>query len=213
MSTQENAREVFKNNLNRYMELRGIDQAYIVSQLGITASTVSDWVNGKKYPRVDAMQRLADLLRVSLASLTTNAEPAFSLPADLLPLSRRRIPVLGSIAAGTPIAAAREYDEYVSVAGDMHRADAALRVEGDSMAPRYLPGDLVLIRLQEDVDDGQVAAVCVDDSVTLKHVYHLQNGAQLISDNPKYPPMIYTADNSDSIRIMGLAVGFIRWES
>ncbi len=213
MSTQENAREIFKNNLNHYMDLRGIDQAYIVNQLGITASTVSDWVNGKKYPRIDAMQRLADLLRVSMASLTTNSEAAFSLPADLLPLSRRRIPVLGPIAAGTPIAAAREYDEYVSVAGDMHHADAALRVEGDSMVPRYLPGDLVLIRLQEDVDDGQVAAVCVDDSVTLKHVYHLPDGAQLTSDNPKYPPMIYTADNSDSIRIMGLAVGFIRWEN
>ena len=54
------AREIFKQNLQKFMEQLGVDQAYIVAKLGITASTVSDWVNGKKYPRVDAMQRLAD---------------------------------------------------------------------------------------------------------------------------------------------------------
>lgn len=64
------AREVFRTNLNRFMAERGVDQAYIVSNLGITASTVSDWVNGKKYPRVDAMQRLADLLGVRMRDLT-----------------------------------------------------------------------------------------------------------------------------------------------
>lgn len=69
MSANLSAREIFKRNLNHYMELRGIDQAYIVDHLNLTASTVSDWVNGKKYPRVDAMQRLADLLDVTMAAL------------------------------------------------------------------------------------------------------------------------------------------------
>ena len=63
-------REVFARNLNRYMEIRGVEQADIVTALDITASTVSDWVRGKKYPRVDAMQRLADLLGVLLSDLT-----------------------------------------------------------------------------------------------------------------------------------------------
>ena len=66
-----NQRVIFVNNLCRAMKTRGIDQSDIVSALGISASTVSDWVNGKKYPRVDVMQRLADYLGVFLSDLTT----------------------------------------------------------------------------------------------------------------------------------------------
>lgn len=69
MST--NQRIVFVNNLCHYMQMRGVDQSDIVTALGISASTVSDWVNGKKYPRVDAMQKIADYLGVLLSDLTT----------------------------------------------------------------------------------------------------------------------------------------------
>lgn len=69
MST--NQRIVFVNNLCHYMQMRGVDQSDIVVALGISASTVSDWVKGKKYPRVDAMQKIADYLGVLLSDLTT----------------------------------------------------------------------------------------------------------------------------------------------
>ena len=105
-----------------------------------------------------------------------------------------------------------EYDEFVCVTSEGRRADAALRVEGDSMIPRYLDGDIVFIRLQDDVDDGEIAAVLIDDSVTLKHVYHFPGGVQLISDNPAYKPMVYTLDDADCIRVIGKAVGFQRWD-
>ncbi len=134
------------------------------------------------------------------------------LARGLLPLETRRIPLLGPVAAGEPIEAQPEFDEYVSVAGENGKADAALRVEGDSMVPRYLDGDIVFVRLQPDVEDGEVAAVQIDDNVTLKHVYHIPGGVQLISDNISYKPMTFTAENADSIRIIGKAVGFQRWE-
>ena len=73
---------------------------------------------------------------------------------------------------------------------------------------RIRDGDLVFIRRQDDVDDGQIAAVIVDDSATLKRVYHVPNGLQLLSENSKYPPMLFTRPDCDSIRILGLAVGF-----
>ncbi len=67
----ENQRIVFVNNLQRYMKMRGVDQADIVNALAVSASTVSDWATGKKYPRVDSMQRLADFLGVLLSDLTS----------------------------------------------------------------------------------------------------------------------------------------------
>ncbi len=124
----------------------------------------------------------------------------------------RRVPILGPVAAGVPILTDPEYGEYAALPDEARHVDAALRVEGDSMTPRYLDGDLVLIRFQQDVDDGQIAAVCIDDSITLKHVYHLKNGVQLVSENAKYPPMLYTAENSDCIHVLGLAVGYLRWD-
>lgn len=209
MSINQNAREVFRQNLKYYMNARGIDQAYIVNKLGLTASTISDWVNGKKYPRVDAMQRLADLLGVTIADLTDDQNVRMPLPAGLSPVRVRRIPIIGHVAAGVPIMAEREYEEYEDDTYGI-ACDYVLRVEGDSMEPRILDGDVVYVRQQPDVDDGQIAVVGVDDSVTLKVVYHMPGGLQLVSLNPKYKPMIYTRDNTDYLAIIGKAVAFKR---
>ena len=66
----------------------------------------------------------------------------------------------------------------------------------------------MFIREQPDVDDGQIAAVIVDDSATLKRVYHIPGGVTLVAENPKYPPMTFTRENSDSARIIGKVVAF-----
>lgn len=202
------AREIFKQNLQKFMGQLGVDQAYIVAKLGITASTVSDWVNGKKYPRVDAMQRLADLFGVRLSDLTDL--PDISLPKGVLPIARKRIPLLGGIAAGQPIFAEEEHEAYVSVDENL-QCDFALRVEGKSMEPGLHDGDIVFIRQQEDVDDGRIAAVLVDDSATLKRVTHIKGGIRLIGDNPSvFLPTDYLAKDYDNLRILGLAVAFHR---
>ena len=71
MKTNDNdARRIFHANLSRFMDLRHIEQSDIVSRLGVSSATASDWANGKKYPRVDAMQALADLLEVEMSDLT-----------------------------------------------------------------------------------------------------------------------------------------------
>lgn len=211
---ESSARKAFQKNLNYYMELRGIEQSDIVNRLNITASTVSDWVNGKKYPRVDAMQRLADMLGVRMAQLTDDGEvpPAserFAQWDNLRPIKKQRIPLLGEIAAGQPIYAEQEYETYVDADENLH-ADFALKVKGNSMHPKIQDGDVIFIRSQPDVCDGQIAAVVVDDTATLKCVYHLQNGVQLVSINPDYPPMLFTQENSDVILILGLAIGIYR---
>ena len=162
-----------------------------------------------------AIQKLADYFHVKKSYIigedddNTPHIPGL-IPKEEFPMQRK--PILGDIAAGQPIAALREYDDYIDVPDIGERYDALIRVKGDSMEPHYNEGDLVMIRYQDDVDDGQTAAVCLDDGVTLKKVYHIPHGVQLISENRKYAPMIYTDRDVDSIHLVGLAVGFVRWE-
>lgn len=90
------------------------------------------------------------------------------------------------------------------------QADFALRVVGDSMEPLYYDGDTVYIRAQDDVEDGQIAAVSIDGGGILKRVYHTKDGTLLVTINPKYRPIRYTPNNTDNIRIIGLAVAYFR---
>lgn len=124
----------------------------------------------------------------------------------------RKVPLVGDIACGVPITAEENIEGYVNVPLDVS-CDFVLRCVGDSMAPHIMDGDLVYIRVQPDVEDGQIAAVQIDgERATLKHVYHLpsHDGIQLVSENHAYAPMIHTADNSEDLRILGLAVAFQR---
>ena len=204
------AREVFKKNLNYYMKKRGLEQADIVTELGITASTVSDWVNGKKYPRVDAMQRLADFLGVRMSQLQEDGEVENAFPPNILPVHRRKIPIRGNVAAGEPIFADEEHEEYV-IEDDANDCDFALRIAGDSMEPLLHDGDIVYVRQQDDVNDGEIGILLLDDEAVIKHIYHIPDGVQVVSQNAaKYPPKTYTWPNYDTIRILGRAIAYRR---
>lgn len=83
------ARARFKDNLNYFMRLKGLTQSDIVEHLGVSSATASDWVNGVKYPRVDAMQALAELLEVSMPDLMKDDSPESGQSSDLLLLRER----------------------------------------------------------------------------------------------------------------------------
>ena len=208
--------------LKQIMRERGLKQVDILSavnpyckklNLKMNRSDISQYVNGKVEPNQPKLTALSMALNVSETWLMGYDTP--SMPVDikqypnLHPVQRCRIPMLGAIAAGKPIFAEQDYETFVDI-DDSVKADLALAVEGDSMDPLYKNGDIVFIRSQPDVRDGQVAAVIVDDSATLKRVYHLPIGVQLVPVNPEYEPMLFTADNSDNIVILGLAVGYFR---
>ena len=203
---------IVSERLKYAMQLRGKKQTDLARQTGIGKSSICTYLSGDYEPKQANAYKLAAALSVNPAWLMGQDAPmeGAALPhPDLLPVRKKRVRMLGSIAAGQPIFAEEDSDTYVVVDDDLE-CDFALRVCGDSMSPRLLDGDTVFFREQSDVDDGQIAAVIVDDSATLKHVYHLANGIQLVSDNPKYPPMIFDAQNSTYARIIGLAVGCYR---
>ena len=204
---------IVSERLKQAMELRNKRQADLVRITGIGKASICTYLAGKYEPKQANTCKLAAALNVNPAWLMGQDAP-MEVPAalphpDLLPVRRRRIRMLGTIAAGEPIYADEEQDTFVAVDDGME-CDFALRISGDSMSPRLLDGDTVFFREQDDVDDGQIAAVIIDGSATLKHVYHLPHGVQLVADNPKYPPMIFDAQNSESARIIGLAVGYQR---
>lgn len=150
---------------------------------------------------LDALIGMADDMEVDISApdLPSNVHP-------ILPESSQHIRVLGEIAAGKPMYMEEDYETWVNAP---MKADFALIVRGDSMSPTYLDGDVVYIKEQPAVDDGQVAAVAVDDSATLKHVYKWLNGLNLVSDNPAYPP-IYVDPSEQDVRILGIVVGYTR---
>lgn len=192
---------------------------------GVPKGTLNKLFNGEtRNPTGATLKKLADALRCPVETLYPREreegarlrepvesaryeEGAIRNYADLMPVKRRAVPLLGEIAAGKPIYAEEQTD--VLYCDEAVRCDFALRVRGDSMTgARINDGDVVFIRSQEDVEDGEIAVVILDDAATLKRVYHIPNGLQLLSENPKYPPMVYTAQDCDSIRILGKAIGF-----
>ena len=186
---------------------RGLTQQAVAEGLGVSRSAVAMWEKNEREPNLETLAALAKLLNVPMTALVEREERP--LPENVRPARYRRIPLLGAIAAGEPIFCEEEYETYVDVGGSV-RADFALEVKGKSMEPLYKDGDVVYIRRQDDVLDGQVAAVAVDGLATLKRVYHLPIGVQLMPINPAFAPMLFTAENSDSVRILGLAVGYFR---
>ena len=130
--------------------------------------------------------------------------PAHPTP---IPLSTRRIPLLGSVACGEPIFAAQELDNYVEC-GSAVQADFALRAKGDSMInARIHDGDLVFVRRQDDVHDGEIAVVVLDDEATLKRVRRKGGLTLLLAENPAYEPLVIGGEGETrAVRILGKAV-------
>ena len=194
---------IFSRNLKHFMETKGKNQIDIANGIGVSPSIVSYWIRGEKIPRIDKIKKLAEFFGCEpyqlLDDQTTREErkPSIQLPVGAFIPEFHRVPIIGEIACGKPIFAEESYEGYVNAA-DV-RCDFALTCHGDSMTPKLNDGDIVLIRQQNDVDDGDIAAVLIDDEATLKHVYHMEHGLTLVAENPAYSPMIFTQENSSSL--------------
>lgn len=134
----------------------------------------------------------------------------FALPPGALPITVQRVPLLGDIHAGEPTYAEEDFDGY-AVLGSAVRCDFALRVVGDSMInARIHDGDIVFIRKQDTVENGEIAAVLIDDETTLKRVRFLAGGMTMFCpENPKYEPIVVGGEGETrQVRILGKAVAF-----
>ena len=191
---------------NRIAELRrerGMNQEELAEKANISRITLARYETGVIDPGAKPLSRLADALSVSVDILLCRED---KLP-PFLEIIPNKVPVVGEIACGSPITAEQNIEGYADLP-DGIRADFALRCKGDSMEPTFRNGDLVLIRKQADVADGQIAAIGIDGEAVLKHIYRQKNGILCVSDNPKYAPVMY--EQPSVLVIYGLAVGFVR---
>lgn len=129
--------------------------------------------------------------------------------ANIIPLPQtKEIPLLGSIACGEPILAEENIDDYIKLDKDIP-ADFALRCKGDSMInARIFDGDIVYIRQQPDVENGEIAAVLIDNEATLKRVYKYPHRIELRAENPTVKPFEFSDEEMNTVRIIGKAVAF-----
>ncbi len=132
----------------------------------------------------------------------------FSIPGiNPIPKTYKR-PRLGTIACGEPILAEENIEAYDDIPNSI-KCDFTLICKGDSMVnARINDGDIVYIKQQSQVDNGEIAAVLIDNEATLKRVYIYEDKVVLQPENTKYPPFVYTKEDMNNIRILGKAVGF-----
>ena len=198
--------------LRQLRKEKGITLEELAEAVGTSKQTIHRYENGVianvPHERISAMARA---LGVSPSELMGWAEARGGAAGNYaVSIEKRRLPLLGKIACGEPIYAEQEYEEYVYSAG-ADDADFCLKAEGDSMiGARIHDGDVVFIRSQEMVDNGEIAAVIINDEATLKRVYFYPEESKLIltPENPKYAPLVYMNDELNSIKILGKAVAF-----
>ena len=202
-------------NLRDIRKERGKTQKQIAKLLGISQQSYSAYENGVSQPPRDALIKLAEYYQVSTDYLldrtnlptSTQGQVTFS---NVFPVEKRKIPFLGKIACGEPIFAEEEKVVYVEALSDLH-VDFCLQTKGDSMInARIKDGDIVFIRSQPEVNNGEIAAVAIGDTATLKRVYYYpeKNQITLQAENPAFPPLTYVGAELEEIRILGKAVAF-----
>ena len=208
----------FSERFKELRKSRKLSQQELADFLGISKSSVNMYERGEREPGLETIENIADFFNVDMDYLLGKTTIANQLlaPSDkysaygAMPIKKQKIRLLGEIACGEPIFCDEDRESYVEADSDI-RADFCLRAKGDSMTgARIMDGDIVFIREQPMVDDGEIAAVVVDDEATLKRVYYYRDENKLVlqAENPKYRPLVYVNEELENIRILGKAVAF-----
>ncbi len=199
---------IFSERLRVALDKQNIRASVLAYKTGISEATLSRYLSGNFKAKSQNMKLIANALHVSYAWLEGYDVPMESDEEVPTPF---RVPVYGTVAAGIPLEAIEDIEDYEEITEEMAKSGrfAALKIKGNSMLPRFTPGDVVIVKLQDDVESGDIAIVIVNgDEATCKKIKKTPEGVLLISTNPDYEPMFYS--NSEiaelPVRIWGKVV-------
>lgn len=199
----EKVKTIFSNNLKKYMNMVGVNQNDIAKITGVSQQSVSNWINRKQIPRMGIIERLADYFGILKSDLLEDKDDVSN---------GIKIPILGTVIAGIPVTAVEDIIGYEEINEKMARCGEyfALEIKGDSMEPKMSKGDIVIVKQQNTVENGQIAIVLVNgDEATVKKVRFRDNGIELIAFNSYvYEPHFYSAKEIEElpVKIIGRVV-------
>lgn len=210
MSGFEN-KEIMARNIQYYMNLHDKSRSDLSKDLGIPYTTLTEWIKGKAYPRIDKIEMMANYFGVQKSDLVEEHTINRTLPDDtvFLHFSDKKVPLIGGVACGEPIYKEEETDIYYPVPLGCD-CDYCMRCHGNSMTGSGIQeGDIVYIKQMPIVENGQMAAVRVENEYTLKIVYYNResNLITLVATNPSVAPLSYQNEQLNQIEIIGHAVG------
>lgn len=216
----------FAQRLREGLDLRGMKQIELATRSGISKYSISHYLKGDWEGKQDAVYELARALNVSDAWLMGYDVPAErsapkvsvqldkkpTIPPGFMPLPKmRKVPLIGAIACGDPITAIQNREGDVNAPVDM-RCDFALKCQGESMIGAGIhDGDVVYIRIQPEVENGEIAAVRIGEEATLKRVYLHNDYIELRPENPAFESIIRRREEMNDVQIEGKAVGWMHW--
>ena len=206
----------YGKQLKAAREKYGLSISELADRTGISKSNLADYEEDTVEPSMDELSLLSEAYGISRGELLWNNfenGPSDDLTQfdNIKPVQLKRFPMLGEIACGEPIWADEDHESYVMADMDI-KADFCLRAKGDSMInARIYDGDIVFIKEMPIVNNGDIAAVIIDNEATLKRFYYDRenNYLQLIAENPLYKPLVYRNEQLDEIRVLGKAVYFM----
>lgn len=199
------------SKLKELRKSKGMTLDELAEMIGTSKQTIHRYENGTitNVPP-EKVESLASALGTTPGELMGwDSEPT-EIYSNVTPMTVKRLPVLGDIACGMPIYAEEKHESFVSVS-DKFDADFCLTARGDSMiGARIHDGDIVFIRSQSAVENGEIAAVILGDEATLKRVYYYPNEKKLVlsPENPRYAPLVYVGRELEEVKIIGKAVAF-----
>ena len=198
-------KQIMAKNIRYYMNKHSVSQTEICNTLGIKMPTFSDWVNAKTYPRIDKIELMANYFGISKADLVEE-HTAQSTNSNAV-----TIKVLGRVAAGLPIEAVENIIDTEEISEELSKTGEffGLQIHGNSMEPNFSEGDVVIVRKQEDAESGDIVIATVNGTdATCKRLRKYRDGIELISTNPSYEPMFFSAEEIEQkpVRIIGRVV-------
>ena len=215
----------FAERLKSLRREKGWSQQRLADELELSKSSVNMYERGEREPGFETMEAITDLFNVDMnylygrtdikiadpIVLDHSAAPApRPIPKGFEPMPEMdMVPLVGRIACGTPITAEQNVERIVCVPSKW-RSTFTLTCKGDSMEPRIHDGDLVAIRKQPEVENGEIAAVRIGEEATLKHVYLHENFIELRPENPAFNSIILSREDMNDVVIEGKAVGLCR---
>lgn len=196
--------QIFSERLRYFLNKYDMTQLELSKRLGVGTTSVYNWCNGIKTPRMDKVDAMCEIFHCKRSDLMEDK----SSQSEASHRKGVSIPVYGRVAAGIPIEMIENIIDTEEISEEMARTGEffALQIHGDSMEPKMSDGDIVIVRRQKDAESGDTVIATVNGTdATCKRLKKYAEGIALISTNPVYEPMYFSNDEVESkpVRILG----------